>query len=74
MNANYVRKWQKSILLDIIASHVVNLRLIVVLICIMIGIASKCMLREFNDAVIDGECRGVLELLGKFFFKGCCLQ
>jgi hypothetical protein len=26
------------------------------------------MSREFNDAVIDGECRGVLELLGKVFF------
>ncbi len=38
----------------------------VVIICIMIGIASKSMSREFNDAVIDGECR---ELLGKVFLK-----
>jgi hypothetical protein len=69
VNANYARKQQKIILLDIIATHVLNLWLIVVLICVMIGIDSKCMLREFNDAVIDGKCRGLLDLFGKVFLQ-----
>jgi len=38
-------------LLDTIALHVWNLHLIVDLIIIMIGIASKGMLWEFNNAV-----------------------
>ena len=68
MNASYARKQEeKSTLLDSTASHVENLRLIVVQIVIAIGIASACMFREFNDAACDGSCEVVVGV-GKVFF------
>jgi len=58
VNASYARKQEeKSTLLDSIASHVENLRLIVV---ILIGIASACMFQEFNNAACAGKCEVIV--------------
>jgi hypothetical protein len=70
-----VQGGEGGILLDTIALHVKNLQLIDVLIIIMIGIASKGMLGEFNVTVHSGNCKGGCGWNWKsFFFKGCCLQ
>ncbi len=64
-----VQGGEGGILLDTIALHVKNLQLIVVLIIIMIGIASKCMLGEFNVTVHSGNCKGVCGWNWKSFFS-----
>jgi hypothetical protein len=75
VNASCASKQGKNNLLDTIALHVENLQLIVVLIILTIGIASKGMLGEFNDAVRNGNCEGMVVVgVGKVFFKGCYLQ